>query len=198
MPPAPVHDPELPARPRLVLITGGARSGKSAFAQRLAAARGGTVLYLATAVAVDAEMAERIARHRADRPAEWTTVEAPTGAARAIGAALGDQRAVILEDLATLVANHLVGPGHAVPNDRPLELAEVEARISTELDELFAAYPSWGADLVVVTNEVGMGVVPAYPLGRAFRDLLGRANQRVAARADEVYLLVAGLPLRLK
>lgn len=183
---------------RLVLVTGGARSGKSAFAERLAIERGGLVLYVATALPIDAEMAERIARHRADRSAAWTTVEAPTGVAEAVSAALAGHRTVVLEDLTILLSNLIVGPEHRIPVEPVVDLPLWERRIEDELAALFAAYPRWPADLVVVTNEVGMGLVPDNPLGRAFRDLLGRANQQVAARADEVYLLVAGIPLRIK
>jgi adenosylcobinamide kinase/adenosylcobinamide-phosphate guanylyltransferase len=173
------------AAPRRVLVLGGARSGKSAFAERLAAECGAPVLYVATAVASDDEMAERIARHRAQRPAAWRTLEVPRQVAQGVAEARGQARTVLVEDLTLLLANLLEDGTEA-------EAAEQMAR--DEVDGLLRL----GAHVVLVSNEVGMGLVPPYPLGRLFRDALGRLNQHAAAAAGEVYLIVAGLPLRLK
>jgi adenosylcobinamide kinase/adenosylcobinamide-phosphate guanylyltransferase len=182
---------------RLVLILGGARSGKSALAERLAArhAPDGAVLFVATARAGDGEMRARIAEHRRRRPAGWRTLEAETDLATAIAVAVGDAR-VVLVDCVTLWASNLllasVGPDdESAPPD-------LEATALAEVDSLLDAYRDGAATYLVVTNEVGLGLVPPYPLGRAYRDLLGRMNQRLATAADEVYLLVAGLPLELK
>jgi adenosylcobinamide kinase/adenosylcobinamide-phosphate guanylyltransferase len=163
---------------RRVLVLGGARSGKSAFAERIAAECGEPVLYVATGLPLDDEMAERIRRHQARRSSAWRTLEEPRHVADAVQAQLGDARTVLLEDLTLLLSN--------------VSVAEDVAR--AEIDALFGL----PAHAVLVSNEVGMGIVPEYPLGRAFRDALGRLNQHAAATADEVYLLVAGLPLRLK
>jgi adenosylcobinamide kinase/adenosylcobinamide-phosphate guanylyltransferase len=168
---------------RHIFVTGGARSGKSAFAERLASDCGEPVLYVATATAVDDEMAERIARHRAQRPTSWPTLEAPLNPAARAAAALGDGRTVLLEDLTLLLSNLMAH-----------DQAAAEPRALDEIDELLAL----PAHVVLVSNEVGMGVVPAYPSGRIFRDTLGRINQRAAAACSEAYLLVAGVPLRLK
>lgn len=189
--------------PRLTLILGGARSGKSAYAQRLAWERGGErVLYVATAQASDEEMAARIAAHRADRPATWQTLEAP----RAVGPAVRRWWAtatrppvvVVVDCLTLLVSNVLVAMGESPDpvQGEMAALAEAEQLLAAidELTSPLEARPSW----IVVSNEVGMGLVPPYPLGRVYRDALGRVNQRVAAAADEVLLLVAGLPWRLK
>ena len=174
---------------RRVLVLGGARSGKSRFAERIAAERGGPVLYVATATATDEEMAERIRRHQADRPSHWHTVEAQTNVAQAAGRALGGSAAVLVEDLGFLLTNLLLGTQQdATPT------GDVEQAAEREIEALFAL----PVNVVVVSNEVGMGLVPPYPLGRAFRDALGRLNQYAAARADEVFVLIAGLPLRLK
>jgi adenosylcobinamide kinase / adenosylcobinamide-phosphate guanylyltransferase len=177
-----------------VFVLGGARSGKSAFAERLAADLGPPVLYVATATAVDAEMADRIRRHRARRPPGWRTLEVPRDVAPAVRVALGGSRTVLVEDLTLLLSNLLVGPEHQAPAVDLPAAERAEARAGQELEELFAL----PAHVVLVSNEVGLGLVPEYPLGRQFRDALGRLNQRAAAAADAVYLLVAGLPVSLK
>lgn len=170
---------------RLLLITGGARSGKSRYALARAEAAGPRVLFVATGVVTDEEMRARIARHRAERPAGWTTLELRHGVAPAVRAAAPRHTLVLLEDLASLVSNLLI------------ERSADEQLVSAETDELVALARE-GRPVIVVTNEVGLGVVPPSELGRRFRDLLGLANQRVAAAADEVVLLVSGLPLSLK
>jgi adenosylcobinamide kinase/adenosylcobinamide-phosphate guanylyltransferase len=175
---------------RFTFILGGARSGKSAYAQKLAAERGRDVLYVATAQAGDDEMAARIAAHRAERPPHWRTLEAPRG----VGLALrGVQADVILLDCLTLLANNVL-----VPLPEPVTEADAVAALDVEVDGLLAACAEGGAGWIVISNEVGLGLVPPYPLGRVYRDALGRANQRVAARADEVLFMVAGLPMRVK
>jgi adenosylcobinamide kinase / adenosylcobinamide-phosphate guanylyltransferase len=158
-------------------VLGGARSGKSTFAEKLAAECGEPVLYVAVAEALDQEMAERIAAHRARRPSTWRTLEVPVDVAARTHAALGDARTILVEDLTLLLSNVMD-----------------EGAVSTDLDALLAL----PANVILVSNEVGMGIVPSTRLGRDFRDALGRVNQRAAALADEAYLLVAGLPLRLK
>jgi adenosylcobinamide kinase/adenosylcobinamide-phosphate guanylyltransferase len=177
----------------LILILGGARSGKSSYAQRLAAELAGPdVLYVATAEARDDEMRTRIAVHQAERPAGWRTLEAPSLVQAPLEAALGDARAVLLDCVTLLVSNAILSRG-----DEP-SLAEAESAVSAEVDALLAAYRAGSASWILVSNEVGMGLVPPYPLGRVYRDALGRANQMLAAAADRVSLLVAGLPLRIK
>ena len=178
---------------RLILILGGVRSGKSRFGLELAARLGGdNVLFVATAAAGDDEMARRIAVHRQSRPAGWPTLEQ----ALDVGAALADvgsRHAVVLLDCLTLlVSNRLLASG-----DRPCaETAERDVR--AEIDSLISYASQFHGTIIVVSGEVGMGLVPENPLGRLFRDLLGWANQRLAAAADETYLMVAGLPIELK
>jgi adenosylcobinamide kinase/adenosylcobinamide-phosphate guanylyltransferase len=166
-----------------VFVLGGARSGKSAFGQRLAAECGEPVVYVATAAALDDEMADRIARHRAQRPQTWRTVETPSGIAGALPADLPDFATVLVEDLTLLLANLMTDDAE---QSEAQAIAEVHALVSLP------------AHVIVISNEVGLGIVPAFPLGRSFRDALGRVNQAAAAACDEVYLVVAGLPLRLK
>ncbi len=177
---------------QLILILGGARSGKSRLAERLAGEMGRRVLYLATAEAGDTEMQERIARHRARRPETWRTVEAPACVGEALAREAGDAEVVLLDCLTLLASNLLMALG-----DEPDEEAAA-ARLEGEIDALLAAYESGTASLIIVSNEVGWGLVPPYPLGRVYRDILGRAHQRLAARADRAYLVVAGIPLDLK
>lgn len=164
-------------------MLGGARSGKSAFAERLAAECGEPVLYVATATAGDEEMAARIALHRAQRAASWRTLEAPTGLAERVGQAMGDAATVLVEDLTLLLSNLMAE-----------DESTAEANAIADVNALLAL----ARNVVLVSNEVGMGIVPPYPLGRVFRDALGRVNQSAAAACDTVYLLVAGLPLQLK
>ena len=176
---------------RLILILGGARSGKSALAETLARRLGReAVLYVATAEAGDAEMAERIVRHRAQRPATWRTLEQPLNVAPAI-LEQASAAAVVLLDCMTLLASNVV---LAAGDDGKA----AEAQLQQEVDALVAAIAHLDATFIIVSNEVGMGLVPPYPLGRVYRDALGRANQRLARAADHVYFLVAGLPLTLK
>lgn len=176
---------------RVILITGGARGGKSRYAQERALALGGSaVTFIATAGAGDDEMVRRIEEHRAARPAGWMTIEAPRDAGRAVLAAKTD--VVVLDCLNVLAANALA--------DRDTASSEVRAlaAIRAETDHLVAAATGRDGVLLVVSNEVGFGVHPPTALGRWFRDGLGAANQQVAAIADEVVLMVAGVPLHVK
>ena len=176
----------------LTVILGGARSGKSTHAQQLAQEHGGEdVLFVATAQALDDEMGARIAAHRADRPAAWRTLEAPRHVGEAISRA-GPCGVVLVDCLTLLVSNAVV----ALPDS--VSAAEAEAAALAEVEELIAAYRRGTASWVVISNEVGLGVVPPYPMGRAYRDALGRANQRLAAEADEVLFMVAGIPMKVK
>jgi len=161
---------------------GGARSGKSRFAQALCPADG-RVTYVATARVEDAEMGARVARHRRERPAEWVTVEEPLELSRVVRAAAAESECVLVDCLTVWLANLAwAHPGEGV-----------EERAYAELERLPA-----GPRVILVSNEVGGGVVPETEVGRRFRDLQGFVNQRAAALCDEVYLTVAGLPLQLK
>jgi adenosyl cobinamide kinase/adenosyl cobinamide phosphate guanylyltransferase len=165
-----------------ILVTGGARSGKSRFALDRAAALGPPRIFLATGEAGDEEMASRITRHRADRPKGWRTVEEPRRLAPALRRCAGG---VVLVDCLTLWLANRMGDEPGFDPAPPIE-------------ELLRALRARRAAVVAVTNEVGFGIVPQTPLGRAFRDAAGFMNQRVAEAADEAYLLVAGQALRIK
>jgi adenosylcobinamide kinase/adenosylcobinamide-phosphate guanylyltransferase len=168
--------------PHSLLIIGGARSGKSRYAQARAEATGLRRIFVATAEAFDDEMRERIARHRADRDDKWETVEAPLDLARTITTQSAPD-AVIVVDCLTLWATNLILGEH-----------DIERATS----ELIGAIRSATGQLLLVANEVGFGIVPDNRLARRFRDEAGIINQRVAAVVDEVQLVAAGLPLRLK
>jgi adenosylcobinamide kinase/adenosylcobinamide-phosphate guanylyltransferase len=197
------HSARHPAS-RLILILGGARSGKSAFAERLAASSGRSVAFIATATAGDDEMRTRIARHRASRPQGWHTVEEPLDLAGAIrhAGALAD---VMLLDCITLwLANWLSRQDETNSADTQgadmLTPLLVDTGAVQEIESLIDALASLsaGKTLIVVTNEVGLGIVPAYALGRTYRDTLGLVNQRLAEAAERVYLLVAGIAVDIK
>ena len=165
----------------LVLLTGGARSGKSRLALDLAEREGAPVVFLATGEAGDDEMADRIARHRAERPSDWQTVEEPIALAAALEAA-PDTACVVVDCLSLWVANLLERGDEDVEQQAAAAAAIAAAR---------------GAKTIAVSNEVGLGVVPATPLGRAYRDVLGRVNAIWADAAEEAYFVVAGKALRL-
>jgi adenosylcobinamide kinase/adenosylcobinamide-phosphate guanylyltransferase len=165
---------------KLSLVLGGARSGKSRFAESLIAALPPSWGYVATAEAGDVEMAERIAAHRARRGPEWQTIEAPRDLAGAL--ALCVEIPALVDCLTLWLSNLMLA----------------EADIDAEMGRLEAALALAQHPVVLVANEVGSGIVPNHPLGRRFRDLQGVLNQRIAARADRVVLMVAGLPLAIK
>ena len=178
---------------QLTFVTGGARSGKSSYAERLAASAGRDVVYLATLEPLDAEMRERIARHRGQRPAEWTTIEAPHHLASALNA-VAEDCTVLLDCLSLWVSNRLLALSEAPTQD---EVQTLEDELDRETDAIVEAAAERDAETIIVSNEVGSGVVPPSALGRAYRDLLGRANQRVSLAADRAWLLVAGRALEL-
>lgn len=165
-----------------LFVLGGARSGKSRYAQARAEAAGGNPVFVATAEVFDDEMQDRIARHRADRDARWTTVEAPRDLPAAIDA-LNGERAILLVDCLTLWVSNLL-------------LADADIPLAGR--ELCNAISRFEGQLILVANEVGLGIVPDNALARAFRDAAGQLNQSVAATVEEVVLLTAGLPLTLK
>jgi adenosylcobinamide kinase / adenosylcobinamide-phosphate guanylyltransferase len=175
----------------LTLVLGGIRSGKSAFALELAGRAGGGVTYLATGLASDPEMERRIDAHRRARPAGWAVVEEPL----AIGAALPEGAGIVLlESVDCWLANRMEAAGGPDTDFAGAAGADLLDACARELETVRRRT----ADLVAVSSEVGLSLVPLHPYGRAFTDLLGALNQRLAAAADEVYLVVAGMPLRLR
>ncbi len=172
----------------LILILGGARSGKSGLGEQLARAAE-RVLFVATAEPLDAEMELRIANHRQQRPSTWKTLEEPRDLTSAIPKALDGYDVCLLDCLTLWVSNLLLS----------LERCrDAEARILSEVERLLEVCEESSATWVMVTNEVGLGIVPDSRLGREYRDILGRVNQAVASRADRVYFTVAGFGLDIK
>jgi adenosylcobinamide kinase/adenosylcobinamide-phosphate guanylyltransferase len=172
---------------RIAFVGGGARSGKSRFALQLARARGERRVFVATAQALDAEMAARIAAHQGDRGVDFRTIEEPLGLPALVERlALARESDVVVIDCLTLWLSNLLLRGDA------------PERISTQLDALAAALDRRAFHAIVVSNEVGLGVVPETALGRAFRDLAGFAHQRLAAIADDVYWALLGCVLRVR
>lgn len=176
---------------RCILITGGVRSGKSSFAQELAAMSNEPVLFVATAIASDDEMRQRIEQHRRSRPTCWSTLEATTNIGNQIRKEIGTMRVVVV-DCITLLLNEIFYQSEPINSD------VIEEKVIAEIDELIVSINNTDATFIIVTNEVGLGVVPVNKLSRSYRDMLGKTNQMLAACADEVYLMVAGLPLQIK
>ena len=168
---------------QLVLVLGGARSGKSSCAENLAR-QGERTLFVATAEALDDDMRQRIMKHREHRPASWDTLEEPLDPAAAIPSALVGHDTLLFDCLTVWVSNLLL----ALEDE-----ADAEAEILARAGALLDLYEQTDCRWILVSNEVGLGVIPATELGRRYRDLLGRVNQLFAARADKVYLMVAGL-----
>jgi adenosylcobinamide kinase/adenosylcobinamide-phosphate guanylyltransferase len=173
------------------LITGGARSGKSRLAQELARKTGGPILFVATAEAGDEEMKRRIEAHRKNRPTDWTTIEVTTHIGREITRNIGQVKAVII-DCVTLLINNIFQQ-HQGAGDILLEKA-----VEAEIKELIKCVERSKARFIIVTNEVGLGIVPADRVSRLYRDLLGNANQMLAEHADEIIFMVAGIPITVK
>jgi adenosylcobinamide kinase/adenosylcobinamide-phosphate guanylyltransferase len=169
----------------ITLVLGGARSGKSRYAQTLAS-RASRVVYLATAQPIDDEMRAKIARHRQERPAVWTTVEVPIDLDAAVKEHGNKSSFLLIDCLSTFVTNLMLSDNGS------------NEAIFSRIESLCRALQESSASAVIVSNEVGEGVVPAYELGRHFRDLLGEVNQKIARMADNVILMVAGYPLAVK
>ena len=174
---------------KCILILGGARSGKSQFAQKLAGRLSERVLFVATGEAGDEEMHSRIEEHKKSRPRTWHTLESPVKVGETIQRQIGNADVVLVDCITMLVSNLLVGEG----GDK-----DKEGRVITEIDQLIECIDKLEVTVIIVSNEVGLGLVPENRLGRLYRDILGRTNQLLAQHADEVYVMVAGIPLKVK
>lgn len=174
----------------IILVLGGARAGKSSFALRLAEEQvpNGPAAFIATAQALDDDMAQRIARHRAERSPDWNTIEEPYQLDKAL-LQTADSSVVLVDCLTLFVSNWLL----CEPDE-----AKCEAILKEIVDRFLATAKARSTTVICVSNEVGLGVVPATAMGRSFRDLLGRVNQQFAEAATHVYLMVAGIPMRIK
>ncbi len=193
---------------RFTLVTGGARSGKSTFAELLAAQPKLPVIYIATAQIWDGEMALRVKKHQEQRPSSWRLIEEPSNV-RDILIQLKDEDGVILLDCVTLWLTNLLLAGQAkqsdqteqapyTPENHPPIYTPVETEILTMVQDVARLAQEIRPQVIFVSNEVGQGIVPENPLARAYRDLAGRSNQILARHADHVYMVVAGLPIDIK
>lgn len=176
----------MPHKPTIILVTGGARSGKSHFAIEKADSLPGGKVYLATGEALDAEMRQRILQHKQRRPPHWATIEEPINICAALHEAEVNYQVVLLDCMTLWISNLLT------------RVSLSEEGVKGRIEELALLLPSLRCSLVAVTNEVGMGVVPENPLARSFRDLAGFANQKLSEASSQAYFMVSGLPVRLK
>jgi adenosylcobinamide kinase/adenosylcobinamide-phosphate guanylyltransferase len=194
-----VQEPDPPST-QLILVLGGARSGKSTFAERMAARNGGSVAYIATATASDDDMRNRIMRHQAARPATWLTIEEPLALDRALRRAAQVADVLLLDCMTLWVGNWLLSQGESDFDDPSIITSQYYQGAIAQVDAMLNCLAALGTHktLIVVSNEVGLGIVPAYALGRLYRDVLGLVNQRLASSATRVYLMVAGLGVDIK
>jgi adenosylcobinamide kinase/adenosylcobinamide-phosphate guanylyltransferase len=173
---------------RIIFITGGARSGKSTFAQQLATEMGNDVLFVATAEPLDDEMRERIKNHRESRPKNWKTLELSRGIASGLKAQTTLNTVII--DCITLLASNLM------PENAPTTI--MEKTVLSEITGLIDFMKSTNAVFILVSNEVGLGLVPDNKLARDYRDILGKVNQTVARNADDIYFMISGIPQKIR
>ena len=181
---------------QFTLITGGARSGKSRFAELLAAHAKRPVIYIATTQIWDEEMALRVKKHQQQRPSTWRLIEEPRNIRDTL-IQLKDEDGVILLDCVTLWLTNLLLAGN-LQNDNDLFNNELEPQILDMVKDVAQLAREIKPQVIFVSNEVGQGIVPEYPLARAYRDLAGRSNQILAHSADQVYMVVAGFPMEIK
>ena len=177
----------------IILLLGGARSGKSSYAIDLARNCQGRVVYLATGVSCDEEMERRFKKHKNDRPDSWETIEEPLCVGSVLKGLSESADLVLLDCLGFLVTNLMLHYQSQGKDD-----SQVEDAVLNHIMDIVSTARDAELDMIIVSNEVGMGIVPDTSLGRLFRDVLGRANQMVAASADEVFFFVAGLPMKMK
>ena len=171
---------------RLIFVTGGSRSGKSNFAQDLAHSQKGRKVFIATAEPLDEEMGERIAAHKGARPAGWDTVEEPRHLGKAVKECAATYDILLLDCLTLWISNLLTN------------YSLDEAKITLEVQALIESCKTESATVIIVSNEIGMGIVPGDKLTRLYRDMVGRANQEIAKAADEVFLVVSGISMKIK
>ena len=183
---------------RIVYISGGARSGKSNFAEKKASVFHPHVAYIATAKPIDDEMVDRIKKHKLKRPEQWQTLEGYKDMDKLVSKIESDKKVVILDCITIMVTNLMLEYNTDWDNIKPAEIECIESKIIDEINKLIKSIRERDLCLFVVSNELGMGLVPTYKMGRIFRDIAGRVNQLLAKEADEVYFMISGIPLKLK
>lgn len=181
------------------LVTGGARSGKSSFSENLAKDYGNKVLYIATAIAFDSEMQDRINKHKEARDKEWLTIEAFKNIDQIIYKYGKDYSCFLLDCITVMITNQMLEYFHYDMEYAKIEdYNKAEEHIRDQVVNMLEAIAASPADAILVSNEVGSGIVPENPVARAFRDISGRINQIIAHKADAVYLTVSGIPVKIK
>ena len=180
---------------KFVFILGGARSGKSRLAQNIAAKLGKKVIFVATGEPLDEEMASRIEKHKRMRPRDWRTLEIDSNIGQRLKEQIGNVEVVLLDCLTLLISNVIL---NEVKNLEKINFAEAEKRVMAEMKDLIECIDRYEGNFIIVSNEVGLGLVPESKLGRIYRDLLGKANQLLAQHANEVYFMASGIPVKLK
>jgi adenosylcobinamide kinase/adenosylcobinamide-phosphate guanylyltransferase len=183
---------------KVILLTGGARSGKSSYAEEIAGKLGDNILYIATSIPYDEEMEYRIKLHVERRPQSWRTLECFKNFKEAIGDKTDDIDGVLLDCITIMITNIMFSTDINCGTISQKQADELEKLVLKEVDGLLEVINKSDKTFILVTNEVGMGLVPEYPLSRAFRDIAGRVNQKLGKIADEVYLCVCGIPKRIK
>lgn len=182
---------------RITFITGGARSGKSTYAEKMAKESGKKITYVATSIAFDEGMKDRIKKHQQQRPREWATIEKYCDFHEVIGIKEYQQSQILLVDCITvMICNLMMDSGLDFDNCSPEEVDRLEKQVIAEVEGLLLL--SEEKELIIVSNELGMGLVPAYKMGSYYRDIAGRINQLIASKADNVFLVVSGLQIKLK
>ncbi|SHJ84461.1 bifunctional adenosylcobinamide kinase/adenosylcobinamide-phosphate guanylyltransferase [Paramaledivibacter caminithermalis] len=184
---------------KIILITGGARSGKSSFAEKLAADLSNKIAYIATAIPFDEGMKDRIKKHRESRPRSWTTFEIYKDIYKHIEK-ISQEHDTILLDCVTILVTNLMFDNHEIDWDviTRKKIDEIEKEIKEQVELLIKIVRDIKLNCILVTNELGMGIVPENRLSRIFRDIAGRINQFIASKADEVYFTVSGIPVKIK
>ena len=182
---------------KIIYITGGARSGKSNLAETISLNNYKTRTYLATAIPYDDEMIDRIDKHLIQRGKDWKTIEGYKNISKLLEGKI-ETDVVLLDCLTNMVSNLLLDNHVDWDAVTPLEVNEMEDKIMLEIENLLNCINLYSGDFIIVSNELGMGLVPSYPLGRYFRDISGRINQRIANESHEAYMVVSGLKVRLK
>ena len=184
---------------KMILITGGARSGKSSYAENLAKELGEKVLYIATAVPFDDEMKDRIFKHRESRPANWYTYEGYRNLKQVFENDTMSFEVILLDCITVMVTNLMFDlMGEDVEALTAEDVSRIEKEVMKEVSDFVISTYENSKTVIFVTNELGSGLVPEYKLGRIFRDIAGRVNQYIAGRADEVFMTVCGIPMKIK
>lgn len=182
----------------LTFITGGARSGKSAFAEELLKKQD-SVVYVATSIAFDDEMRDRIAKHKSMRNPAWSTIEAYKDLDIVLEKSVNEKKYILVDCLTIMISNLMTLENTIDWDTVDIDTVNnVEKRVQAEIDQLLSFARGFAGEIIIVSNELGMGVVPPAPLGRYYRDIAGRINQIVADAADSVYFVVSGIPLKIK